>query len=165
MRLGNSLRALEEHDVVTSFATALNHRLARCPAGAGTARCAVDSLCAEEDSNLHPVIADAGKVHSALRVAERARTALPRNHHPVWLTEFSWEAVGPRGLSQTTQARYLTYGLYAGVAPAHREGPVVGLPRPPDPSNTFQGYAGVYTRSSTVADDRPRPGLASSTFQ
>ena len=47
-----------EHDVATSVAAALSRRLARCPAGAGTARCAGDSLCAEEDSNLHPLSVD-----------------------------------------------------------------------------------------------------------
>ena len=104
-------------------------------------------------------------MHSALRVAERARTALPRNHHPVWLTEFSWEAVGPRGLSQTTQARYLTYGLYAAWRQRIAKALWWVFRDLADPSNTFQGYAGVYTRGSTVADDRPRPGLASSTFQ
>jgi hypothetical protein len=34
----------------------------------------------------------------------------------------------------------------------------------PDPMSTFQGHAGVYTRGATVADDRPKPALASYAF-
>jgi hypothetical protein len=49
---------LGKDDVPPALPPPLNHRLARCPAGAGTARCAGDSPCAEEDSNLHPVIPD-----------------------------------------------------------------------------------------------------------
>jgi hypothetical protein len=109
-------------------------------------------------------IADAGKVHSALRVAERAHTALPRKHHPVWLTEFSWEAVAGRGLSRTMQARYLTYGLYAAWRQRIAKALWWVFRDLPDAANVFQGYAGVYTRGSTVADDRPRPALASFTF-
>src|SRR3954452_2268411 len=46
-------------DVAASGCHALSHlRAARVPAGAGTPRCAGDSSCAEEDSNLHPVIPD-----------------------------------------------------------------------------------------------------------
>ena len=109
-------------------------------------------------------IADAGEVQSALRVAERSHTALPRKHHPVWLTEFSWEAVAGRGLSRTMQARYLTYGLYAAWRQRIAKALWWVFRDLPAAANRFQGYAGVYTRGSTVADDRPRPALASFTF-
>ena len=63
-------------DVASSVATSVNHRSARRPAEAGTARCPGDSPCAEEDSNLHPLSVDQA-LNLVLRVSDPSYLSYP----------------------------------------------------------------------------------------
>lgn len=111
-------------------------------------------------------ITDSDRLRRALRVAERAGTALPRRRHGLWLTEVSWDSVDipSRGINHATQAQYVTKALFAAWREDIRTVLWWAFRDFPDPMSTFQGQAGVYTRGATVADDRPKPSLASYAF-
>ena len=114
-------------------------------------------------------IADIAKVTDLLARAERARTALPRAHKPVWVTELNWESApqSPHGVPGRLQALWISRALhrlwvagvslaewqflidpYPGVPLATSTGSVVYIPRP----------AGLY--SAGVVDGRSEPAAA-----
>jgi hypothetical protein len=114
-------------------------------------------------------IADIAKVTGLLARAERAGTALPRAHKPVWVTELNWESApqAPHGVPGRLQALWISRALhrlwvagvsmvewqflidpYPGVPLATSTGSVVYVPRP----------AGLY--SAGVVDGRAEPGAA-----
>lgn len=107
-------------------------------------------------------IADLGKLTTLLRAAERLRTALPRERHPLWITEVSYNSYppDPGGVPINEHARWLeqTFAvLYRGGAQAifweqvHDE--------PPIPSYGVTNQSGVY-----YVDGRPKPALTAYRF-
>lgn len=114
-------------------------------------------------------IADIAKVTTLLARAERAGTALPRAHKPVWVTELNWESSPPasHGVPPSLQALWISRALHrlwiagvqfaewqflddptAGVTLATPTGGTVQVPRP----------AGLY--GPGVLDGQPDPALA-----
>jgi hypothetical protein len=114
-------------------------------------------------------IADIAKVTDLLARAERAGTALPRAHKPVWVTELNWESApqAAHGVPPRLQALWISRALhrlwiagvsmaewqflvdpYPGTPLATSTGGVVYVPRP----------AGLY--SAGVVDGRPEPAAA-----
>ncbi|HEV3321556.1 MAG TPA: hypothetical protein VG147_05120 [Solirubrobacteraceae bacterium] len=114
-------------------------------------------------------IADIAKVTALLARAERAHTALPRAHKPVWVTELNWESApqSAHGVPGRLQALWISRALhrlwiagvsmaewqflidpYPGVPLATSTGGVVYVPRP----------AGLY--SAGVVDGRSEPAAA-----
>lgn len=114
-------------------------------------------------------IADIAKVTDLLARAERAGTALPRAHKPLWVTELNWESAPQtrHGVPPRLQALWISRALhrlwvagvslvswqflvdpYPGVQLATPTGGTVDLPRP----------AGLY--SAGVLDGRAEPALA-----
>ncbi len=114
-------------------------------------------------------IADLAKVTGLLAQAERAGTALPRVHKPVWVTELNWESApqAAHGVPPRLQALWISRALhrlwvagvslvewqflvdpYPGVQLATPTGRLVEVPRP----------AGLY--SAGVVDDRVEPADA-----
>jgi hypothetical protein len=114
-------------------------------------------------------IADIAKVTGLLTRAERAGTALPRAHKPLWVTELNWESApqSPHGVPPRLQALWVSRALhrlwvagaslvswqflvdpYPGVQLATPTGGTVEAPRP----------AGLY--SAGVLDGRSEPALA-----
>ncbi len=59
-------------------------------------------------------ISDIGKVTTLLKQAERTRTALPRAHKPVWVTELNWESdpPAPGGVPGRLQAQWIARALH-----------------------------------------------------
>ena len=59
-------------------------------------------------------IADIGKLSRLLRGAERRGTALPRVHHPIWVTEVGYDTKppNPTGVPVALDARWLEQTLY-----------------------------------------------------
>jgi hypothetical protein len=114
-------------------------------------------------------IADLAKVTGLLARAERAGTALPRAHKPVWVTELNWESApqSAHGVPGRLQALWISRALhrlwvagvsmaewqflidpYPGTPLATSTGAVVYVPRP----------AGLY--SAGVVDGRSEPAAA-----
>ena len=125
-------------------------------------------------------IADIAKVTALLRQAERDRTALPRTHKPLWVTELNWESAPQtaHGVPGRLQALWISRALhrlwvagvsfaewqflvdpYPGVPLATTTGQVVELPRP---AGLYS--AGVVDGRSEPADARPKPFLRGFTF-
>jgi hypothetical protein len=125
-------------------------------------------------------IADIAKVTALLSRAERDRTALPRTHKPVWVTELNWESAPQtaHGVPGRLQALWISRALhrlwvagvsfaewqflvdpYPGVSLATTTGQVVELPRP---AGLYS--AGVVDGRSEPADARPKPFLRGFTF-
>jgi hypothetical protein len=110
---------------------------------------------------------DAGKVVRTVRIAERARTALPSKRHDVWLTEFGWganERHGARPASPARQGAYLTQTLYLAWRRKIRTAVWWLFRDPADNGATFPGYSGLYARGPTVATDNPREALSNFSF-
>jgi hypothetical protein len=65
-------------------------------------------------SSLSVSIADAAKVISLVRQAERQNTALPAGHKPVWVTELNWESDPPAagGVPPRLQALWVSRALH-----------------------------------------------------
>jgi hypothetical protein len=59
-------------------------------------------------------IADAAKITSVLREAEREHTVLPAGHKPVWVTELNWESDPPvaTGVPPRLQALWISRALH-----------------------------------------------------
>ncbi len=120
-------------------------------------------------------IADIAKVTGLLARAERAGTALPRAHKPVWVTELNWESAPQtaHGVPGRLQALWISRALhrlwvagvglaewqflidpYPGVPLATSTGGVVYVPRP---AGLYS--AGAVDGRSEPADARPKPFL------
>ncbi len=114
-------------------------------------------------------ISDIAKVTGLLARAERAHSALPRAHKPVWVTELNWESApqSAHGVPGRLQALWISRALhrlwiagvsmaewqflidpYPGTPLATSTGAVVYVPRP----------AGLY--SAGVVDGRSEPAAA-----
>jgi hypothetical protein len=125
-------------------------------------------------------IADIAKVTDLLARAERARTALPQTHKPVWVTELNWESApqSAHGVPGRLQALWISRALhrlwiagvsmaewqflidpYPGVPLATSTGGVVYVPRP---AGLYS--AGVVDGRSEPAAARPKPFLRGFTF-
>jgi hypothetical protein len=125
-------------------------------------------------------IADIAKVTDLLARAERAGTALPRGHKPVWVTELNWESApqAAHGVPGRLQALWISRALhrlwiagvsmaewqflidpYPGVPLATSTGQIVELPRP---AGLYS--AGVVDGRSDPADARPKPFLRGFAF-
>ncbi len=155
------------------------------PAGAGSAHTACPDPPHFDVLAFHPLsfespdrpaassqdvaIADIAKVTDLLAQAERASTALPRAHKPVWVTELNWESApqAAHGVPPRLQALWISRALhrlwiagvgmaewqflvdpYPGTPLATSTGGVVYVPRP----------AGLY--SAGVVDGRSEPAAA-----
>jgi len=125
-------------------------------------------------------IADIAKVTELLARAERAGTARPRAHKPVWVTELNWESAPqtPHGVPPRLQALWISRALhrlwvagvgmaewqflvdpYPGTPLATSTGSVVYVPRP---AGLYS--AGVVDGRSEPAAARPKPFLRGFTF-
>jgi hypothetical protein len=120
-------------------------------------------------------IADIAKVTDLLTQAERAGSALPRAHKPVWVTELNWESApqAPHGVPGRLQALWISRALHrlwiAGVSMA--EWQFLVDPYPGTPLATSTGSvvyvsrpaglysAGVVDGHSEPAAARPKPFL------
>jgi hypothetical protein len=112
------------------------------------------------ESSLDLSISDAGKVTSALALAEREHTVLPAGAKPLWVTELNWESApqAPRGVPPALQASWISRALHrlwtAGISlvawqflidpyPAARAGtPTGGLIEYQRPAGLFSAAAG-----------------------
>jgi hypothetical protein len=114
-------------------------------------------------------IADIAKVTGLLARAERAGTALPRAHKPVWVTELNWESApqAAHGVPPRLQPLWISRALHrlwiAGVGMA--EWQFLIDPYPGTPLATSTGSvvyvsrpAGLY--SAGVVDGRAEPAAA-----
>ncbi|HXA53582.1 MAG TPA: hypothetical protein VNV37_01785 [Solirubrobacteraceae bacterium] len=120
-------------------------------------------------------ISDIAKVTDLLARAERAGTALPRAHKPVWVTELNWESAPQtrHGVPPRLQALWISRALhrlwvagvsmvewqflidpYPGVALSTPDGKVVEVQRP---AGLYS--AGVIAGRSEPEDARPKPFL------
>jgi hypothetical protein len=65
-------------------------------------------------SSQEVAISDIAKLTSLLARAQRAGTALPRAHKPVWATELNWESDPPaaRGVPAALQAKWVSRALH-----------------------------------------------------
>ena len=67
------------------------------------------------------LVADMGGVRALVDAADRLRTAGPRIHHQIWVTEFAWMTNPPNpqlGDPDSLAARYVAYfapGQWLGV--------------------------------------------------
>jgi hypothetical protein len=125
-------------------------------------------------------IADIAKVTDLLARAERAGTALPRAHKPVWVTELNWESApqAAHGVPGRLQALWISRALhrlwvagvgmvewqflvdpYPGTPLATSTGSVVYVPRP---AGLYS--AGVVDGRAEPAAARPKPFLRGFTF-
>jgi len=107
-------------------------------------------------------IADLGKLTTLLRAAERFGTALPRERHPLWVTEVDYNSYppDPGGVPINEQARWLEQTLEVlsrgGAQAIFWE--QVG-DQPPIPSIGATAQSGVY-----FLGGRPKPGLTAYRF-
>jgi hypothetical protein len=92
-------------------------------------------------------IPDIGKLRTILRAAERFGTALPRIHHPIWVTEVSYisKPPNPQGVPMNTWAHWVEQTLYI----LQSEGvPLIVWnqvgDQPPVPSHDEVSESGVY---------------------
>ncbi|MGA2928489.1 MAG: hypothetical protein ABSG43_21350 [Solirubrobacteraceae bacterium] len=107
-------------------------------------------------------VPDLGKLTRILRVAERTGGALPRIHHPVWVTEIGYNSQppNPAGVPIAEQARWLEQSF----AELWREGVSAVFwyevgDAPDDPSSTGATQSGVY-----YVDGQPKPALTAFRF-
>jgi hypothetical protein len=107
-------------------------------------------------------IPDIGKLTTLLRTAERLGRALPRIHHPMWVTEvgYNTDPPNPQGVPMQTDASWVSQTL----ALLWRQG--VSLitwntivDEPPVPSYSVTSQAGMY-----FVDGQPKPALAAFRF-
>jgi hypothetical protein len=117
-------------------------------------------------------IADIAKVTTLLARAERAGTALPRAHKPVWVTELNWESDPPaaHGVPGRLQARWIARALHrlwvAGVSLADWQFlldpyPDLTLATPTGGTVTVSRPAGLYSPGpgGGLTGARPKPFL------
>lgn len=122
-------------------------------------------------------ISDVAKVTTLLAKAERAGTALPRAHKPVWVTELNWESDPPavRGVPGRLQAQWISRALHrlwvAGIGLADWQFlidpyPGVSLATPTGGTVEVSRPAGLYSPGpgGDVAQVRPKPFLRGFTF-
>ncbi len=123
-------------------------------------------------SRLDTSISDISKVTGLLARAERLRTVLPAESHPVWVTELNWESSPPSstGVSSSLQAAWISRALHrlwvAGVSLVDWQfliDPYGGTPlASPDGSiNLYPRPAGLYESGpgGDTALARPKPFL------
>lgn len=117
-------------------------------------------------------IADVAKVTALLARAERAGTALPRAHKPLWVTELNWESAPPaaHGVPGRLQAPWISRALHrlwvAGVAVAEWQflvdpDPGVTLATPTGGTVRIPRPAGLYSPGpgGALTGARPKPFL------
>jgi hypothetical protein len=122
-------------------------------------------------------ISDVAKVTTLLAKAERAGTAPPRAHKPVWVTELNWESDPPavRGVPGRLQAQWIARALHrlwvAGIGLADWQFlidpyPGVSLATPTGGAVEVSRPAGLYSPGpgGDVAEARPKPFLRGFTF-
>lgn len=122
-------------------------------------------------------ISDIGKVTTLLARAERAGTALPRRHKPLWVTELNWESApqSPTGVPGPLQARWISRALHrlwiAGVQLAVWQFlvdpyPGVLLATPTGGWELVSRPAGLYSAGvgGDFATAQPKPFLLGFTF-
>jgi len=122
-------------------------------------------------------ISDIAKVTALLAAAQRAGTALPRTHKPVWVTELNWESDPPAtgGVSAGMQAQWISRALHrlwvAGVALADWQFlvdpyPDLLLATPTGGTVRVSRPAGLYSPGpgGDFAAARPKPFLRGFTF-
>jgi hypothetical protein len=117
-------------------------------------------------------IADVAKVTALLTRAERAGTALPRAHKPVWATELNWESNPPvaHGVPRRLQAQWISRALHrlwiAGVRLADWQFlvdpyPDLALATPTGGTVRISRPAGLYSPGpgGELSGARPKPFL------
>jgi hypothetical protein len=107
-------------------------------------------------------VPDIGKLTRLLRFAERTGQALPRIHHPIWVTEIGYDSSPPNpgGLPLTEQARWLEQTL--GELSRQGVGVVMWyqiVDQPPDPTYSASTQSGLY-----LLGGRPKPALTAFRF-
>ncbi len=105
---------------------------------------------------------DMRKLTSALAAAERTRRALPRQHHPVWVTEFGWSTKppNPHGVPVLERARWIEQAFCV----LWRQGIDTAtwyliVDQAPVPSYAATWQTGLYYR-----DGRRKPGIEAFRF-
>ncbi len=92
-------------------------------------------------------IPDIGKLTRILRFAERTGGALPREHHPIWVTEvgYNTDPPNPQGVPVRTAARWLaqTLELLWAQGVSLITWNLIG-DQPPDPSYSETSQSGIY---------------------
>ena len=107
-------------------------------------------------------VADIGKLTRILRAAERTGRALPRIHHPIWVTEvgYNTKPPNPTGVPVAKDARWLDQALellwHEGVGTIFWN---TIVDQPPDPTYQNSSQAGLF-----YVDGRPKPALAAFGF-
>jgi hypothetical protein len=117
-------------------------------------------------------IADAAKVTSLLRRAQRLRTVRPAGAKPVWVTELNWESApqSPTGVPANRQAPWISRALHrlwvAGVSLVDWQFlidpyPALGLGGPTGGSVSVSRPAGLFSAGvdGNTASARPKPFL------
>jgi len=128
-------------------------------------------------SSQEVAISDIAKVTSLLAAAQRAGTALPRAHKPVWVTELNWESSppAPGGVPGRLQAQWIARALHrlwiAGVGLVDWQFlvdpyPDLLLATPTGGLVTVSRPAGLYSPGpgGDFAGARPKPFLRGFTF-
>ena len=107
-------------------------------------------------------IPDIGKLTRILRVAERGGTALPRIHHPIWVTEvgYNTKPPNPQGVPVQEDARWVEQALEL----LWSQGVSLIIwnniaDDPPVPSYLLTSQSGIY-----YLDGRPKPALTAFQF-
>jgi hypothetical protein len=102
-------------------------------------------------------IPDIGKLTVILRIAERAGEAMPRIHHPIWVTEvgYNTKPPNPEGVPMHTAALWLEQTLWLLWAQGVSLITLNGISdSPPAPSYSTTSQAGVY-----FVNGQPKPEL------
>ena len=107
-------------------------------------------------------ITDLGKLTPLVRAAERFGTALPREHHPLWVTEVSYNSYppDPGGVPINEQARWLeqTFSILSRAGAQAIFWEQVG-DQPPIPTYGATNQSGVY-----FLNGRPKPAFTAYRF-
>jgi hypothetical protein len=127
-------------------------------------------------SSLDVSIADAGKLTTLLRRAERLHVALPARRKPVWVTELNWESApqSSHGVPPRLQAAWVSKGLHrlwvAGVQLVDWQFlldpyPSLSLRLPTGATVRVSRPAGLYAAHSTnVLEAQPKQFLSGFTL-
>jgi hypothetical protein len=113
------------------------------------------------------VVPDFRKLFRPLRAAERAGKVAPRGRKPIWVTEVAWDSrpPDPTGSRLALHAQYIQQGLYTlwrqGVSTV-----VYFLLRDGTKGAGFQFtyQGGMFFRSSSIANDKPKPAFEAFRF-